>query len=187
MSFAPRTSRCWCRRRRRASSTTSRRRCAARSTDTSPRYDAMFARENARVGGVKTKLDPMPRVVLVPGVGLFGVGATRKDAAIAADLAENSGQRHHRRRGDRPLRGAARGRPVRRRVLEPGAGQAERRGGQALHRPDGGGDGCRQRHRHGDGQGVRGGRRGGRRARPRRGARPRPRPRRSAALGLPAT
>jgi rhamnose utilization protein RhaD (predicted bifunctional aldolase and dehydrogenase)/NAD(P)-dependent dehydrogenase (short-subunit alcohol dehydrogenase family) len=53
-------------------------------------YDAMFVRENARVGGVKTKLDPMPRLVLVPGVGLFGVGATRKDAAIAADLAETA-------------------------------------------------------------------------------------------------
>jgi NAD(P)-dependent dehydrogenase (short-subunit alcohol dehydrogenase family) len=53
-------------------------------------YDAMFARENARVGGTKTKLDPMPRLVLVPGVGLFGIGATPKDAAIAADLAETA-------------------------------------------------------------------------------------------------
>jgi rhamnose utilization protein RhaD (predicted bifunctional aldolase and dehydrogenase)/NAD(P)-dependent dehydrogenase (short-subunit alcohol dehydrogenase family) len=53
-------------------------------------YDAMFARENARVGGSKSKLDPMPRVVLVPRLGLFGVGATPKDAAIAADLAENA-------------------------------------------------------------------------------------------------
>jgi NAD(P)-dependent dehydrogenase (short-subunit alcohol dehydrogenase family) len=53
-------------------------------------YDAMFARENARVGGIKVKLDPMPRLVLVPGVGLFGVGATPKDAAIAADLAETA-------------------------------------------------------------------------------------------------
>src|SRR5262245_15367549 len=53
-------------------------------------YEAMFARENARVGGSKSKLDPMPRVVLVPGLGLFGVGATAKDAAIAADLAENA-------------------------------------------------------------------------------------------------
>ena len=32
----------------------------------------------------------MPRVVLVPGVGLFGIGATARDAAIAADLAENT-------------------------------------------------------------------------------------------------
>jgi rhamnose utilization protein RhaD (predicted bifunctional aldolase and dehydrogenase)/NAD(P)-dependent dehydrogenase (short-subunit alcohol dehydrogenase family) len=54
------------------------------------RYEAMFARENARTGGSKSKLDPMPRVVLVPGLGLFGVGSTAKDAAIAADLAENA-------------------------------------------------------------------------------------------------
>src|SRR5260370_9005159 len=33
-------------------------------------------------------LDPMPRVVLVPGVGLFGLGRSKKDARIAADLAE---------------------------------------------------------------------------------------------------
>ena len=32
----------------------------------------------------------MPRVVLAPGVGLFGVGSTAKDAAIAADIAETS-------------------------------------------------------------------------------------------------
>jgi NAD(P)-dependent dehydrogenase (short-subunit alcohol dehydrogenase family) len=33
-------------------------------------------------------LDPMPRVVLVPGVGLFGLGRSKNDAKIAADLAE---------------------------------------------------------------------------------------------------
>jgi NAD(P)-dependent dehydrogenase (short-subunit alcohol dehydrogenase family) len=33
-------------------------------------------------------LDPMPRVVLVPGVGLFGLGRSKKDARVAADLAE---------------------------------------------------------------------------------------------------
>ena len=54
------------------------------------RYDAMFARQNPRVGHAKAKLDAMPRVVLVPGLGLFGVGATAKDAVIAADLAENT-------------------------------------------------------------------------------------------------
>jgi len=53
-------------------------------------YDAYFARENAQVGGVKSKLDASPRVVLVPGVGLFGLGRTAKDARIAADLAENT-------------------------------------------------------------------------------------------------
>lgn len=53
-------------------------------------YDSYFARENRAVGGTKTKLDSSPRVVLVPGVGLFGLGRTAKDAAIAADLAENT-------------------------------------------------------------------------------------------------
>jgi rhamnose utilization protein RhaD (predicted bifunctional aldolase and dehydrogenase)/NAD(P)-dependent dehydrogenase (short-subunit alcohol dehydrogenase family) len=53
-------------------------------------YDAYFERENAAVGGTKTKLDPMPRVILVPGVGLFGLGRTPKEAAIAGDLAENT-------------------------------------------------------------------------------------------------
>jgi rhamnose utilization protein RhaD (predicted bifunctional aldolase and dehydrogenase)/NAD(P)-dependent dehydrogenase (short-subunit alcohol dehydrogenase family) len=58
--------------------------------DYAQRYDAMFARQNARVGGLKTKLDAGPRVVLVPGLGLFGIGATPRDAAIAADLAGNA-------------------------------------------------------------------------------------------------
>src|SRR6202166_187509 len=51
-------------------------------------YEIYFARNNARVGGIKTMLDPMPRVVLVPGVGMFGLGRSKKDAKIAADLAE---------------------------------------------------------------------------------------------------
>ena len=52
------------------------------------RYQNYFSRNNARVGGIKTMLDPMPRVVLVPGIGLFGLGRSKKDARIAADLAE---------------------------------------------------------------------------------------------------
>ncbi|MGA7999686.1 MAG: bifunctional aldolase/short-chain dehydrogenase [Bradyrhizobium sp.] len=51
-------------------------------------YKDYFARNNARVGGIKTMLDTVPRVVLVPGVGLFGLGRSRKDAKVAADLAE---------------------------------------------------------------------------------------------------
>src|SRR5436190_2579150 len=51
-------------------------------------YKCYFARNNARVGGIKTMLDPVPRVVLVPGVGLFGLGRSKKDAKVAADLAE---------------------------------------------------------------------------------------------------
>jgi rhamnulose-1-phosphate aldolase/alcohol dehydrogenase len=51
-------------------------------------YRAYFERNNARCGGAKTMLDPLPRVVLVPGLGLFGLGRSKKDARIAADLAE---------------------------------------------------------------------------------------------------
>ena len=51
-------------------------------------YKDYFARNNARVGGIKTMLDPVPRVILVPGIGLFGLGRSKKDSKIAADLAE---------------------------------------------------------------------------------------------------
>jgi rhamnose utilization protein RhaD (predicted bifunctional aldolase and dehydrogenase)/NAD(P)-dependent dehydrogenase (short-subunit alcohol dehydrogenase family) len=51
-------------------------------------YRQYFARHNKRTGGIKQELDPLPRVVLVPGLGLFGLGPTKKDAIIAADLAE---------------------------------------------------------------------------------------------------
>jgi rhamnulose-1-phosphate aldolase/alcohol dehydrogenase len=54
------------------------------------RYLDYFRRHNARETPPKTALDPMPRVVLVPGVGLFGLGASKKDAAIAADIALNT-------------------------------------------------------------------------------------------------
>jgi rhamnose utilization protein RhaD (predicted bifunctional aldolase and dehydrogenase)/NAD(P)-dependent dehydrogenase (short-subunit alcohol dehydrogenase family) len=53
-------------------------------------YRAYFQRHNVRQMPSKTELDPMPRVVLVPGLGLFGVGNTSKDAKIAADLAETT-------------------------------------------------------------------------------------------------
>ena len=52
------------------------------------RYEDYFTRQNARVGGIKTALDPLPRVALVPGLGLFGLGRSKKDARIAADLAQ---------------------------------------------------------------------------------------------------
>ena len=38
----------------------------------------------------QTELDPMPRLILVPGLGLFGLGASAKAAAIAADLGETN-------------------------------------------------------------------------------------------------
>jgi NAD(P)-dependent dehydrogenase (short-subunit alcohol dehydrogenase family) len=51
-------------------------------------YRAYFERNNARCNGAKRMLDPLPRVVLVPGLGLFGLGRSKKDAGVAADLAE---------------------------------------------------------------------------------------------------
>jgi rhamnose utilization protein RhaD (predicted bifunctional aldolase and dehydrogenase)/NAD(P)-dependent dehydrogenase (short-subunit alcohol dehydrogenase family) len=54
----------------------------------SEHYQAYFARQNARGGGIKRALDPLPRVALVPGLGLFGLGRSKKDAKIAADLAQ---------------------------------------------------------------------------------------------------
>jgi len=42
--------------------------------------------ERLRRGRALTPLDPAPRVVLAPGSGLFGVGRTPKDAAIAAEI-----------------------------------------------------------------------------------------------------
>ena len=52
-------------------------------------YHAYFARHNSKRGPAKTELDPMPRVALVPGVGIFGMGKSAKDAAVAADITEN--------------------------------------------------------------------------------------------------
>ncbi|HKS89239.1 MAG TPA: bifunctional aldolase/short-chain dehydrogenase, partial [Stellaceae bacterium] len=52
-------------------------------------YHAYFARHNAPSAEKKRELDPMPRVILVPGVGLFGLGRNAKDAAVAADIAES--------------------------------------------------------------------------------------------------
>ena len=54
------------------------------------RYLDYFRRHNANQQPPKTALDAMPRIVLVPGLGLFGLGASKKDAAIAADIALNT-------------------------------------------------------------------------------------------------
>jgi rhamnose utilization protein RhaD (predicted bifunctional aldolase and dehydrogenase)/NAD(P)-dependent dehydrogenase (short-subunit alcohol dehydrogenase family) len=52
-------------------------------------YRAYFARHSARSPEPKQELDPIPRVILVPGLGLFGLGRSAGDAAIAADIAES--------------------------------------------------------------------------------------------------
>jgi rhamnulose-1-phosphate aldolase/alcohol dehydrogenase len=50
-------------------------------------YAAYFARHKARANGAPMH-DPLPRVVLVPGLGLFGLGTSTKEARVAADVAE---------------------------------------------------------------------------------------------------
>ena len=50
-------------------------------------YAAYFSRHKARANGASMH-DPLPRVVLVPGLGLFGLGACAKEARVAADVAE---------------------------------------------------------------------------------------------------
>jgi len=52
------------------------------------RYHQYFETNNKRAGGIKHELDPLPRVVLVSGLGLFGLGRSKRDALIAADIAE---------------------------------------------------------------------------------------------------
>jgi len=51
-------------------------------------YRAYFARQNQRVGGGKTPLDPLPRLLALPGHGLIGIGRSAADAAVTADIAE---------------------------------------------------------------------------------------------------
>jgi len=54
------------------------------------KYKAYFERHNATARPKKTMLDPMPRALLIPGIGLVGIGKSRKDAEIAADIAETA-------------------------------------------------------------------------------------------------
>jgi len=54
------------------------------------RYDAYFAEQVRAKAVERTKLDPDPRVLLIPGVGILCAGKTRKDAQIAADITEHT-------------------------------------------------------------------------------------------------
>lgn len=50
------------------------------------RYHAYFERNNARLGGIKKELDPLPRVIVIPKVGMVGVGKTAAEASVNADV-----------------------------------------------------------------------------------------------------
>jgi rhamnulose-1-phosphate aldolase/alcohol dehydrogenase len=65
--------------------------------------DAYFQAHAA--GRPLRQLDGVPRVVLVPGVGLFGVGATTSEARIAADLGERTLQVKEDTEGVGPFQG----------------------------------------------------------------------------------
>lgn len=54
------------------------------------RYDRYFEHGSRARGVRRSRLDPAPRVVLVPGVGLFAAGRSVRDARIAADIAERT-------------------------------------------------------------------------------------------------
>ncbi|MBN9549413.1 MAG: bifunctional aldolase/short-chain dehydrogenase [Alphaproteobacteria bacterium] len=51
-------------------------------------YTAYFETNDALDDVKRTMLDPMPRLTLVPGLGMFGHGRTLKDAKIASDVGE---------------------------------------------------------------------------------------------------
>ena len=50
-------------------------------------YIEYFSTQQAATAMPVTMLDPLPRVVLVPGLGLFGLGKTAESAAVNADIA----------------------------------------------------------------------------------------------------
>src|SRR5262245_47862203 len=53
------------------------------------RYQDYFARNNERCAVKREALDPLQRVILVPGLGLIGLGRSKRQASVAADLDES--------------------------------------------------------------------------------------------------
>lgn len=51
-------------------------------------YHAYFQTNDKLLPGKRRELDPMPRLVLVQGLGLIALGKSKKDAVIHADLAQ---------------------------------------------------------------------------------------------------
>ncbi|MBO6782012.1 MAG: bifunctional aldolase/short-chain dehydrogenase [Alphaproteobacteria bacterium] len=66
-------------------------RASARAIETYERkYRDYFARNNATQAAPRTPLDPVPRVLLVPGLGFFAAGNSARAAEVAADVYENN-------------------------------------------------------------------------------------------------
>lgn len=55
-------------------------------TDYIARYDAYFSEFAAKSGEDKVRLDPHPRVILIPGLGMLTTGGSVKEANIVADI-----------------------------------------------------------------------------------------------------
>ena len=53
-------------------------------------YRAYFARQTGARGLARVALDPEPRVILIPGLGLVAAGPTERDAEVTADLYERT-------------------------------------------------------------------------------------------------
>ena len=53
-------------------------------------YQESFREQTAAKKLHRTMLDPMPRVILIPGLGVVAAGFTPQDAEIAADIAEHT-------------------------------------------------------------------------------------------------
>jgi rhamnose utilization protein RhaD (predicted bifunctional aldolase and dehydrogenase)/NAD(P)-dependent dehydrogenase (short-subunit alcohol dehydrogenase family) len=54
------------------------------------RYDAYFEEMCAAKKVSRKKLDPWPRIILLPGFGLVSVGKTQKEASVAAEIYEHT-------------------------------------------------------------------------------------------------
>jgi NAD(P)-dependent dehydrogenase (short-subunit alcohol dehydrogenase family) len=52
-------------------------------------YTRYFEENNGLVDNIKVMIDPIPRLVLVPGMGMFALGRSKKAARVAADVGEN--------------------------------------------------------------------------------------------------
>ena len=132
------------------------------------RYRQYFERHNERIGGGMRELDPLPRVVLVPSLGLFGLGRCKQDAAIAADIAEAWIEGVSDAEAIGRFEFDHRSADVRLRILAARAGEARPEKRAAARRPDRGRHRRRRRNRCGDRKSVCGRGRGGRPARHRR-------------------
>lgn len=51
-------------------------------------YENYFKNNNKRFGNTKIQLDPLPRLILIPKIGLIGIGKNKKSAKIASDIGE---------------------------------------------------------------------------------------------------